>query len=52
MAHLTKQRMFTPGPTPVLPEAVLQAIITPLNHRKEDFKALLRDVQRDLKTVL
>jgi aspartate aminotransferase-like enzyme len=51
MKHLTKQRMFTPGPTPLLPEAILQAIITPLNHRKEDFKALLRDIQRDLKTV-
>jgi aspartate aminotransferase-like enzyme len=51
MKHLTKQRMFTPGPTPLLPEALLQAVTTPLNHRKDDFKSLLGDIQRDLKAV-
>jgi aspartate aminotransferase-like enzyme len=51
MKLLTKQRMFTPGPTPLLPEAVLQALTTPLNHRKDDFKTLLHDIQRDLKTI-
>jgi len=51
MKHFTKQRMFTPGPTPLLPEALLQSVITPLNHRKDDFKSLLRDIQRDLRSV-
>ena len=51
MKPFSKQRMFTPGPTPLLPEAVLQPVIAPLNHRKDDFKALLRDIQRDLRSV-
>ncbi len=51
MKFLTKQRMFTPGPTPLLPEAVLQPAIAPMNHRKQDFRALMRGVQADLRKV-
>ncbi len=51
MKPITKTRMFTPGPTPLLPEAVLQALVTPMNHRKEDFKSLFREVQEGLRKV-
>ncbi len=51
MKLLRKPRMFTPGPTPLLPEAVLQALVTPMNHRKEDFKQLFREVQDGLRKV-
>lgn len=48
---LVKKRMFTPGPTPVLPEAVLSMAAPILNHRKEDFKRLFRECVEMLKTV-
>ena len=51
MKPLRKTRMFTPGPTPLLPEAILQALVVPMNHRKEDFKALMREVQDGLRGV-
>ncbi len=51
MKPLIKTRMFTPGPTPLLPEAMLRALVNPLNHRKEDFKALFREVQDGLRKV-
>jgi len=51
MKPLVKRRMFTPGPTPLLPEAVLQALVTPMHHRKEDFKALFREVQEGLRQI-
>src|SRR5438552_2150510 len=51
MKPLIKRRMFTPGPTPLLPEAVLQALVTPRHHRKEDFKALFREVQEGLRQI-
>jgi len=51
MKPLVKRRMFTPGPTPLLPEAVLQALVTPMHHRKEDFKTLFREVQEGLRQI-
>ncbi len=51
MRPIAKPRMFTPGPTPLLPEAAFQALITPMNHRKEDFKSLFREVQEGLRKV-
>jgi aspartate aminotransferase-like enzyme len=51
MKLVKKSRMFTPGPTPLLPEAMLPALVSPLNHRKDDFKALLREVQEGLRQV-
>lgn len=51
MKLVKKPRMFTPGPTPLLPEALLPALVSPLNHRKDDFKALLREVQEGLRQV-
>src|SRR6266545_1737032 len=51
MKPLTKRRLFTPGPTPLLPEAVFQSLISPMHHRKEDFKAIFREVQKGLQQV-
>lgn len=51
MKPLKKRRVFTPGPTPVLPQAVLQPLISPMHHRAADFKALFRDVQSKLQQV-
>ncbi len=40
-----------PGPTPYLPEAMIQALVTPMHHRKDDFKNLFREVQAGLQQV-
>jgi aspartate aminotransferase-like enzyme len=47
----SKKRLFTPGPTPVLPEAVLAMSAPILNHRKDDFKRLLRESTAMLKSI-
>jgi len=51
MKPLKKLRLFTPGPTPLLPEAVVRHLLEPMHHRKEDFKALFREVQEGLQRV-
>ncbi len=51
MNLISKTRMFMPGPTPYLPEAMVQALVTPMHHRKDDFKALFREVQAGLQQV-
>jgi aspartate aminotransferase-like enzyme len=51
MKPIVKRRVFTPGPTPLLPEAMLQALVTPMHHRKGDFKTLFREVQTGLGQV-
>jgi aspartate aminotransferase-like enzyme len=44
-----KQRLFTPGPTPV-PEEVLSALSRPIiHHRQADFKEIFRRASADLK---
>ncbi len=48
---LNKPRMLTPGPTP-LPERVRLAMARDMiHHRKPEFKALFRDVQRGLQQL-
>jgi len=51
MNLIAKTRMFMPGPTPCLPEAIAQALVTPMHHRKDDFKNLFREVQAGLQQV-
>ncbi len=51
MKFLTKRRIFTPGPTPILPEAAAQALVYPMHHRKADFVSLFGDVQRALRHI-
>jgi aspartate aminotransferase-like enzyme len=51
MNLISKTRMFMPGPTPYLPEAMIQSLVTPMHHRKDDFKNLFREVQAGLQQV-
>lgn len=51
MALVKKTRLFTPGPTPLLPQAALQPLISPLHHRTAEFKAVFRDVHAKLQQV-
>jgi aspartate aminotransferase-like enzyme len=51
MKPLVKRRIFSPGPTPLLAAAVLEPLVEPMHHRKEDFKGVFRDVQRGLQQI-
>jgi serine---pyruvate transaminase len=44
---IRKQRIFTPGPTPVLPQAVL-AMTQPMHHRSAEFRQVLERVRHGL----
>jgi aspartate aminotransferase-like enzyme len=50
--HIKKQRLLTPGPTPLYPPALQAMMGADLHHRTEDFRALYRTVLADLKEVL
>jgi aspartate aminotransferase-like enzyme len=43
MAGIVKERLFTPGPTPLLLEAQVRALTATLHHRTEDFRRVLRE---------
>jgi len=46
-----KERLFTPGPTPVLPEALLAMAAPMTHHRQEAFEQVLAGVSEKLRTV-
>jgi aspartate aminotransferase-like enzyme len=46
---LRKHRLFTPGPTPLLPAAVRAMASADVHHRTADFRALYQRVLADLK---
>src|SRR4029079_19734080 len=48
-AMLRKNRLFTPGPTPLLPSAQLAMASFSLHHRTADFRALFTRTLADLK---
>lgn len=50
--HIKKQRLLTPGPTPLLPSALHAMMGSDIHHRTEDFRNLYKQVLGDLKTVL
>src|SRR5262245_46507992 len=50
--HIKKQRLLTPGPTPLYPRALHAMMEADLHHRTEDFRNLYRTVLADLKEVL
>jgi aspartate aminotransferase-like enzyme len=50
--HIKKQRLLTPGPTPLLPSALHAMMGSDIHHRTEDFRNLYKQVLADLKTVL
>lgn len=46
---IRKQRLLTPGPTPLYPPAVLAMAAADIHHRTEDFRKLSKQVIADLK---
>jgi aspartate aminotransferase-like enzyme len=50
--HIRKQRLLTPGPTPLLPAALHAMMGADIHHRTEDFRNLYKQVLSDLKLVL
>jgi aspartate aminotransferase-like enzyme len=50
--HIKKQRLLTPGPTPLLPAALHAMMGSDIHHRTEDFRELYKRVLADLKAVL
>src|SRR5438132_6820609 len=49
---LRKNRLFTPGPTPLLPQAQRAMASADMHHRTADFRALYQKVLADLKTFV
>src|SRR6202047_277898 len=49
---LRKNRLFTPGPTPLLPAAQTAMAAFSLHHRTADFRALFSRVLSDLKEFI
>lgn len=49
--HIKKQRLLTPGPTPLLPRALHAMMASDIHHRTQDFQRLYRQVLADLKEV-
>jgi aspartate aminotransferase-like enzyme len=50
--HIRKQRLLTPGPTPLYPKALHAMMGSDIHHRTEDFRNIYRAVLADLKEVL
>jgi aspartate aminotransferase-like enzyme len=50
--HIRKQRLLTPGPTPLLPQALHAMMGSDIHHRTEDFRNLYKQVLADLQIVL
>src|SRR5256714_14646154 len=50
--HIKKQRLLTPGPTPLYPPALHAMMASDMHHRTEDFRNVYKAVLADLKEVL
>ena len=50
--HIRKQRLLTPGPTPLYPKALYAMLGSDLHHRTQDFRDIYRSVLADLKEVM
>ena len=50
--YIKKQRLLTPGPTPLLPQALHAMMGSDIHHRTEDFRKMYRTVLADLKEVM
>jgi aspartate aminotransferase-like enzyme len=49
MPGIIKERLFTPGPTPLLMEAQLRALTMTLHHRTDAFRGLMRETLDNLR---
>ena len=52
LMYIKKQRLLTPGPTPLLPQALHAMMGSDIHHRTEDFRKMYRAVLADLKEVM
>src|SRR5215831_6376661 len=50
--HIRKQRLLTPGPTPLYPPALHAMMASDIHHRTEDFRKAYRSCLSDLKHVM
>jgi aspartate aminotransferase-like enzyme len=50
--HIKKQRLLTPGPTPLYPPALHAMMASDLHHRTEDFRKVYQAAIQDLKEVM
>ncbi len=50
--YIKKQRLLTPGPTPLLPQALHAMMGSDIHHRTDDFRNIYRSVLADLKEVM
>ncbi|MBK5290582.1 MAG: alanine--glyoxylate aminotransferase family protein [Acidobacteriia bacterium] len=50
--HIKKQRLLTPGPTPLYPPALHAMMASDLHHRTEDFRKIYQSALADLKVVM
>ena len=49
--HIKKQRLLTPGPTPLYPKALYAMMGSDIHHRTQDFSNIYKTVLADLKEV-
>jgi len=49
--HIRKQRLLTPGPTPLYPPALHAMMASDVHHRTEDFRNIYKSALADLKEV-
>ncbi len=50
--YIKKQRLLTPGPTPLLPQALHAMMASDMHHRTEDFRKVYKSVLNGLKETL
>lgn len=50
--HIKKQRLLTPGPTPLYPPALRAMMASDIHHRTEDFRNIYKAVLAELKQVM
>ena len=48
MPGIIKERLFTPGPTPLLMEAQARAMVANVHHRTEAFRRIMRETKLDI----
>src|SRR5579872_7049707 len=50
--NIKKQRLLTPGPTPLYPKALYAMLGSDLHHRTDDFRNVYKSVLADLKELM
>src|SRR5271155_5250350 len=50
--HIKKQRLLTPGPTPLYPKALYAMLDSDMHHRTDEFRAVYKGVLADLKQLM